>query len=84
MIRVTPSGRRLVDRPHVTLPSCDAGLKAISAGARVADPNFQFIVDLYPADLDTWAANVFNDSGPDDATTTLFVICGSINTVTIP
>ena len=64
--------------------SCDAGLKGISAGVRVADPNFQYVVDLYPVDLDTWAANVFNDSGPIDATTTLFVICGSINTVTGP
>jgi hypothetical protein len=63
--------------------SCDPGLKGISAGLRVADPATQFIIDLYPVDLDTWAANVENVGGAD-ASATLFVICGAINSVTLP
>jgi hypothetical protein len=63
--------------------SCDAGLKGISAGLRVADPNSQFIIDLYPVDLDTWGARVQND-GVTAANATLFVICGAVNSVTLP
>ena len=63
--------------------SCDSGLKGISAGVRVADPATQFIIDLYPVDLDTWAARVENVGGVD-ASATMFVICGAINSVTLP
>ena len=65
--------------------SCDAGLKAISAGVRLSDPSLQFIIDMYPVDADTWATNVFNDAGGlPGATATIYVICGSVNTVTLP
>jgi hypothetical protein len=62
--------------------SCDAGLKGISAGLRVDNPASQFLIDLYPVDLDTWAARVANDGSGGNAT--LFIICGSVNTVTLP
>jgi len=62
--------------------SCDPGLKGISAGLRVDNPVDQFLVDLYPVDLDTWAARV--DNGGTGGNVTLFVICGSVNTVTGP
>jgi hypothetical protein len=63
--------------------SCDAGLKGISAGLRVDNPASQFLVDLYPVDLDTWAARVDND-GVTGGNATLFIICGAVNTVTGP
>jgi hypothetical protein len=63
--------------------SCDAGLKGISAGLRVDNPASQFLIDLYPVDLDTWAARVAND-GSGGGNATLFIICGSVNTVTLP
>lgn len=63
--------------------SCDSGLKGISAGVRVADPVNQFIIDLYPVDIDTWGARVENVGGADSSAT-LFVICGAVNSVTLP
>jgi hypothetical protein len=63
--------------------SCDSGLKGISGGVRVADPVNQFIIDLYPVDLDTWGARVQNVGGVD-ASATMFVICGAVNSVTLP
>jgi hypothetical protein len=60
--------------------SCDSGLKGISAGVRVQNPDSQFLIDLYPVDLDTWAANVANNGTGGNAT--LFIICGAINSVT--
>ena len=63
--------------------SCDSGLKGISAGVRVADPVNQFIIDMYPVDLDTWGARVQNVGGVD-AAATIFVICGAVNSVTLP
>ena len=62
--------------------SCDSGLKGISAGLRVADPANQFLIDLYPVDLDTWGAHVQNFGA--DAYATILVICGAVNTVTGP
>ena len=62
--------------------SCDSGLKGISAGVRVADPANQFLIDLYPVDLDTWGSRVQNFGA--DASATMFVICGAVNTVTLP
>ena len=62
--------------------SCDSGLKGISAGVRVLDPASQFLVDLYPVDLDTWGARVENSGA--DASATIFVICGAVNSVTGP
>jgi hypothetical protein len=62
--------------------SCDAGLKGVSAGLRVDNPNSQFLVDLYPVDVDTWQARV--DNGGTGGNATLFVICGAINSVTLP
>jgi hypothetical protein len=63
--------------------SCDAGLKGISAGLKVENPANQFLVDLYPVDLDTWGARVAND-GAAGGNATLVVICGAVNTVTGP
>jgi hypothetical protein len=63
--------------------SCDSGLKGISGGVRVGDPVDQFIIDLYPVDLDTWGARVQNVGGVD-ASATMFVICGAVNSVTLP
>jgi hypothetical protein len=63
--------------------SCDSGLKGISAGVRVGDPVNQLLIDLYPVDLDTWAADVQNFGG-GDASATMFVICGAVNSVTLP
>jgi hypothetical protein len=63
--------------------SCDSGLKGISAGLRVGDPVTQFLIDLYPVDLDTWEAHVEN-TGVADASATMFVICGAVNSVTLP
>jgi hypothetical protein len=63
--------------------SCDSGLKGISAGLRVDNPASQFLVDLYPVDLDTWAGRVAND-GTGGGNATLFIICGPVNTVTLP
>jgi hypothetical protein len=62
--------------------SCDAGLKGISAGLQLQNPGSQFLVDLYPVDLDTWAAHVDNAGTGGNAT--LFVICGAVNSVTLP
>jgi hypothetical protein len=63
--------------------SCDSGLKGISGGVRVGDPVNQLLLDLYPVDLDTWAAHVQNFGGAD-ASATMFVICGAVNSVTLP
>jgi hypothetical protein len=63
--------------------SCDSGLKGISAGVRVGDPVNQLLIDLYPVDLDTWGAHVQNFGGAD-ASVTMFVICGAVNSVTGP
>ena len=63
--------------------NCDSGLKGISGGLRVADPVNQFVIDLYPVDLDTWGARVQNVGGVD-ASATMFVICGAVNSVTLP
>jgi hypothetical protein len=72
--------------PDLTLTtveaSCDSGLKGISAGVRVDNPTSQFLVDLFPVDLDTWAARV--DNGGTGGNVTLFIICGAVNTVTLP
>ena len=62
--------------------SCDAGFKGFSAGLLVQNPGSQFLVDLYPVDLDTWVAHVDNDG--TGGTATLFVICGKVNSVTLP
>jgi hypothetical protein len=62
--------------------SCDAGFKGISAGLRVQDPSDQFLVDLYPVDLDTWGAHVRSDSTGGNAT--LYIVCGKVDTVTLP
>jgi hypothetical protein len=62
--------------------SCDSGLKGISAGVRVLDPANQFLIDLYPVDLDTWGSRVQNFGA--DASATIFVICGAVNSVTLP
>lgn len=62
--------------------NCDPGLKGVSAGLRVQNPENQFLVDIYPVDLDTWAAHVDNDG--TGGTATLLVICGAINSVTGP
>jgi hypothetical protein len=76
-----------VPNPPATLTtveaSCDSGLKGISAGVRVDNPAIQFLVDIFPVDLDTWAARVDND-GSGGGNVTLFIICGSVNTVTGP
>jgi hypothetical protein len=37
---------------------------------------------LYPVDLDTWGARVQNFGA--DASATIFVICGAVNSVTGP
>jgi hypothetical protein len=75
-----------VSNPDNTLTlveaSCDAGLKGVSAGLRVENPASQFLVDLYPVDVDTWQAHV--DNGGTGGNATLFVICGAINSVTLP
>jgi hypothetical protein len=61
--------------------TCDAGLKAISAGVQVQNPETQFVIDLYPTGLDTWAARVSND-GTTGGNFTVFVICGAVDSVT--
>jgi len=75
-----------VPNPNFTLTpleaSCDAGLKGISAGLQLQNPATQFLVDLYPVDIDTWAAHVDNDGTGGNAT--LFIICGAVNSVTLP
>jgi hypothetical protein len=60
--------------------SCNPGLKGISAGLQVQNPADQFLIDLYPVDVDTWAARVGNAGIGGNAT--LFVICGAVNSVT--
>jgi hypothetical protein len=60
--------------------TCDAGLKAISAGVQVQNPESQFVIDLYPTGLDAWAARVSNDGTGGNVT--LFVICGAVDSVT--
>jgi hypothetical protein len=62
--------------------SCDAGFKGIAAGLRVQDPFDQFLVDIYPVDLDTWAAHVASFSTGGNAT--LYIVCGKVDTVTLP
>jgi hypothetical protein len=62
--------------------SCDAGFKGISAGLLVQVPSSQFLVDLYPVDLDTWAAHV--DNVGTGGTATLFIICAKVDSVTLP
>jgi hypothetical protein len=61
--------------------SCDAGLKAISAGIRVQDPDNQFVIDMFPETAEKWTARV---AGSVDGAATLAVICGPVNTVTFP
>jgi hypothetical protein len=62
--------------------SCDAGFKGFAAGLQVQDPSSQFLVDLHPVDLDTWAAHV--DGGGTGGSATLFIICGKVDSVTLP
>jgi hypothetical protein len=62
--------------------SCDPGFKGFAAGLQVQDADSQFVVDLYPVDLDTWAAHVDNDGTGGFAT--LYVICGKVDSVTLP
>ena len=75
-----------VTNPGATLTpieaSCDAGFKGISAGLQLGNPDSQFLVDLYPVDLDTWAAHV--DNGGTGGNATLIVVCGKVNSVTLP
>ena len=60
--------------------TCDPGMKGISAGVQVQNPDTQFVIDLYPTALDTWTARVGNSGG--GGTFTIFIICGVVNTVT--
>jgi hypothetical protein len=60
--------------------TCDAGLKAVSAGVQVQNPDSQFVIDMFPTTVDTWTARVANAGIGGNAT--LFVICGAINSVT--
>ena len=62
--------------------SCDPGFKGFSAGLLLQDPSSQFLVDLFPIDLDTWVAHV--DNGGTGGTATLFIICGKVDSVTLP
>jgi len=62
--------------------SCDSGLKGISAGVQVQNPTDQFLIDIYPVDLDTWAARV--DNGGIGGNVTMVIICGAVNNVTGP
>jgi putative aminopeptidase FrvX len=70
--------------PNATLSSatatCDAGLKAVSAGVQVQDPANQFVVDLFPSGVDNWTARVANST--TGGTFTVYVICSSVNLVT--
>lgn len=61
--------------------SCDPGMKAISAGIRLQDPEDQFVIDMFPETAEKWTARVF---GNVDGAATLAVICGPVNTVTFP
>jgi hypothetical protein len=61
--------------------SCDPGLKAVSAGIRLQDPENQFVIDMFPETAEKWTARVF---GGVDGAATLAVICGPVNSVTGP
>jgi hypothetical protein len=61
--------------------SCDAGFKGFAAGLQLENPGSQFLVDLYPVDLDTWAAHV--DNGGTGGNATLYIICGKVDSVTL-
>jgi hypothetical protein len=62
--------------------TCDPGLKAVSAGVQVQNPDSQFVVDIFPSAVtaDAWTARV--DNGGIGGNVTLLVICGAVDAVT--
>jgi hypothetical protein len=76
----TASGTNPTDTVSTLSATCDPGMKGISAGVQVQNPDTQFVIDLYPTALDTWTTRVGNAGG--GGTFTIFIICGVVNSVT--
>ena len=76
----TASATNPTDTVSTLSATCDPGLKGISAGVQVQNPATQYVIDLYPAGLDTWTTRVSNTGG--GGTFTVFVVCGAVNSVT--
>ena len=61
--------------PATATATCPAGTKVVGGGGQVADPNNEFVNDMWPSSATAYTVRVFNTSGGGDLGFIAYAIC---------